>query len=518
MTPMTPPGKYAPPDAWEAHRGIISDLYLKQNMTLRRVMEVMEQEYDFHGTIKMYKLRISKWGLRKNFKRRDVDDLLRREQTQNGTSHIVVSRDRNVASGMAKAGTGNVYGGIQKLPKKATPKLKQTSTIQENASLPSPISCRAPSPEPPISFLFSLTTPDVVRVPEECMYLSQQYIYGAFSTGLWMPAIPEPECGVREAKILAWYNIIIGGSELFKQGKTKHAFKMFQDGFALYWSLLKMSDPRLLAYMYMAAIYLSDIVPELTRSMFKYAAGLCRVVYQSSQHPLYLYMDMLACMSTSEFRRNARALISCFLQSTETQLDSNSDLARSIMFLHSPVTAFLASKDLLDIAEVERTSARLVNKLEQMPLDTGSQVCRIKLHLINLYEEKNKFPEAHRLIAEVLGSDEIKRYPKHLHYLNYSMMIIARKEGNHGTILELADKVIGLCMNRLALGDQTGIGMSVSTLSTLEEYLREIGYVEKADKLRADVDAAVGEADGNEDILGSIDARAKQEEEEENDE
>lgn len=41
---------WATPGEWQAHRATISRLYIHQGKTLAEVMDIMQREYDFHGT------------------------------------------------------------------------------------------------------------------------------------------------------------------------------------------------------------------------------------------------------------------------------------------------------------------------------------------------------------------------------------------------------------------------------------------------------------------------------------
>ena len=68
--PMTPgAGQRIPTkDDWESHRTEITRLYQDEKRTLNEVMKFMLERYDFRATTKMYKTRISDWGLRRNLR------------------------------------------------------------------------------------------------------------------------------------------------------------------------------------------------------------------------------------------------------------------------------------------------------------------------------------------------------------------------------------------------------------------------------------------------------------------
>jgi hypothetical protein len=48
--PREAPTVWATPEAWDAHRSIITRLYIDQDRTLKGVMEIMQRDYHFFGT------------------------------------------------------------------------------------------------------------------------------------------------------------------------------------------------------------------------------------------------------------------------------------------------------------------------------------------------------------------------------------------------------------------------------------------------------------------------------------
>jgi hypothetical protein len=92
--------QWASPEGWEHHRKTIEKLYLDEDKTLKEVMSVMADQYGHKGTyvsfspkhvsfdtqqpnrlnsMKMYKSRITKWGLDKNHKASDMAFILRKK-------------------------------------------------------------------------------------------------------------------------------------------------------------------------------------------------------------------------------------------------------------------------------------------------------------------------------------------------------------------------------------------------------------------------------------------------------
>jgi hypothetical protein len=61
---------------WELYRDVIKGLY--NRMPLRDVISYMSEQYNFFATPRMYKLRLSQWGLNKYVKNRDMQTLVER--------------------------------------------------------------------------------------------------------------------------------------------------------------------------------------------------------------------------------------------------------------------------------------------------------------------------------------------------------------------------------------------------------------------------------------------------------
>jgi hypothetical protein len=76
-----------PPTAeeWERHRSLFTRLYVGENRTLKEIRQILARDYDFHATFvttaggssvvlliscreRMYKSRITQWGIGKNNK------------------------------------------------------------------------------------------------------------------------------------------------------------------------------------------------------------------------------------------------------------------------------------------------------------------------------------------------------------------------------------------------------------------------------------------------------------------
>ncbi|KIV80413.1 hypothetical protein PV11_07913 [Exophiala sideris] len=68
MAPARPTRRQAPSEVdWERIKPHLTQLYLEKNLRLKEVSATLAAEHNFHATTCMYKGRLNKWNLRKNF-------------------------------------------------------------------------------------------------------------------------------------------------------------------------------------------------------------------------------------------------------------------------------------------------------------------------------------------------------------------------------------------------------------------------------------------------------------------
>ncbi|EFX05364.1 hypothetical protein CMQ_3433 [Grosmannia clavigera kw1407] len=83
---------------WDMHRARITELYRDRGLHLDQVIEIMAREHGFYASPRMYKTRISKWAIDKNYKAADVACmlLLKRQRAAQGKASSFVLRGRRV--------------------------------------------------------------------------------------------------------------------------------------------------------------------------------------------------------------------------------------------------------------------------------------------------------------------------------------------------------------------------------------------------------------------------------------
>jgi hypothetical protein len=232
------------PDIWEQHRTTIKRLYLDEDKTLPQIKQIMEHEFKFKATSKMYKRRFTLWKIdSKNLKRAEVKQIARRkvERDAVGKSSRFFKKGREVnmadvrqylrkhgfstveqfnqaaspgeyngdivcstpSRSQASPGVDNYMFDVQDLAQDAgtrNPQDGQTSAAlsitgrdpisPESPSGPS--NCLAFSPVPWSRWLLSLSPvprilalPKALSLPERILSTLSSYLMGSFEMGAW---------------------------------------------------------------------------------------------------------------------------------------------------------------------------------------------------------------------------------------------------------------------------------------------------------------------------------------------
>ena len=124
---------------WEAHRGVLSELYMTEDHSLEQVMEHMSSIYDFHAKMRAYKERFKLWGFDKNVPARDMGiivALVEKRKREDGKDSQVFFRGRLIKP--------------MKMERFKRRKMVQEE-IGETVALPGHIRCETPPVEPSTS-------------------------------------------------------------------------------------------------------------------------------------------------------------------------------------------------------------------------------------------------------------------------------------------------------------------------------------------------------------------------------
>ncbi|KAF6844030.1 hypothetical protein CMUS01_01529 [Colletotrichum musicola] len=178
---MTSPGqsskprKRVPAEIWETKRPIITRLYQEEKRSLKEVMEIMERDYHFVATVKMYKSRIWKWGLDKKLKGDEVLAIMILKRDRDALKRPTEFRIRGQPVDLE-----NINRYLKRNPSLMA-KFRAGHTPSTQTTLE--VTCRTPSPPP--SPARALAPPTELQSSEQILCLFRDYVDGSFSSGAW---------------------------------------------------------------------------------------------------------------------------------------------------------------------------------------------------------------------------------------------------------------------------------------------------------------------------------------------
>lgn len=125
---------------WARVQPYITKLYSDEGKSLKELIERMKQDHDFHATARMYKHRLQKWGLDKNFKEKEVVhmSLVKRQRDALGKQSLFYVRGKQVD-----------WDQVEKyLHRRPDLQTKINAGMLKMSSSSSNVVCRSPSPDP----------------------------------------------------------------------------------------------------------------------------------------------------------------------------------------------------------------------------------------------------------------------------------------------------------------------------------------------------------------------------------
>ncbi|KAL7628663.1 hypothetical protein AAE478_000178 [Parahypoxylon ruwenzoriense] len=473
---------------WANYRDTITSLYLDQNKSLKEVMRIMREEYYFFATEKMYKIRFNRWGLHKKLRAHQVAELLvqRSRRAAVGKSSVSFVHGRKIdtdrldtylrrVSAARRVELEAILLGSVKLGR------GQRRNLED-------IICRTPSPEPgPVPRY--LDAPDGLRLPEECIQIVQNYVDGAFGAALWQTTSEKELVFPRKGK--TWLDPVSSARQLFMNGFTEQGFHMLRITFDDYRDVMVRQDPSLLVETCLALGALLQSGPGLAESLINYACGMSLIVF-GRQHPLHLLFLRLKDASPSEITQFAGMILQAYLQAIQlgsrlkpTYLASvyramlNSDFIET-----STAQRFL--RGLLDDLEVAASlTSDSPESLSAPPGDLCKDIELLQHHvswLFNLHNKPTEAKAAARTLAETRGRDvRLARFSAY----NMLRTLPTSNEVGDDEAVDLMRQALAICETQWGRVDNA----TVTVLATLQSYLRRLGYVDEAERVRKDFDA-----------------------------
>lgn len=431
----------------------------------------------------MYKSRLKQWGLRKNYRYEEVNEIIRQQATRvsagksAGSSGVAGSRVRKGDGRRGRLYRRPLESAVVRVGWKATKNnadapLSPSSVVAVLRQL-SPLGtasprCRVPTPkgQPEISFLFPLTPPPDLRYPEECQFHITRYCEGAFEKGLW--ELETPKWMETNRSIVDWFNRIALARGALAGGHTQQGFKLLQICFDEYKDLIINQDPRLMLYT-TNAIFLLVEYPDVVAMMMKYIANLSKIM-QGPLHPLHQIMASLERMGLTTMMEYARLIFNAQISEFERYLPKDNEVLQSMTVF---AIRNLAVSGLIDTEVAEA-------KLRVFPRGGKGDNGRISMALAQVLMMGARYSEARKICNELLesGTDRARTLAGGFD----TLFLICRLEGKEEYIRDASIRRINFTLK--TFGPESD--WTVDACSDYEKYLRDIDDIEGADKVFSD--------------------------------
>ncbi|MCJ1247032.1 hypothetical protein MMC30_004243 [Trapelia coarctata] len=250
---------------WDRHRATIEDLYREKNKTLTEVISIMERNHHFKATIKMYKNKITQWGLDKKNKENEIVAFIRKTTQRAAVGKKSVIRIR-----------GRVLD-----PEEAERYLKRKRLSIEIVRAQS-------APTPWTGMLHTQRGPEVFSIPEHIFTLIRDYITGSFESGTWISESCTSVKGSRDVEIALTNLVQCPGlaCNFFDDSLPEDGARMLVTAVASSQNLLIAEPPELMNYLFRLIFLLQARKrPEIIPHILGQFSAVATVVL-STGHPI----------------------------------------------------------------------------------------------------------------------------------------------------------------------------------------------------------------------------------------
>lgn len=431
----------------------------------------------------MYKTRFNRWGLQKTLRFKQVGELLRQttDRTPVGQDSIRILNGKQVDDMKLKR-----Y--IRNLPADKHNQLaeyvygKGTSPTQSSPSPPavSSVSCRVSSPNPSISYLFTLPSPEYLRIPEECMSTMRTYISGAVSSGLWSL---NPGDILRAGPHFGFYNLARTATKLLKAGQTKQAFQILQNCFHEYKALLLEQSPLLFLYTYVVGLTFANGHPELYGLFMRYVTNLAQIVHPGV-HPLHNLFGNMLRMEPEALKYNVVSLFRAYIHLCQLTPDSI-----AMLDVEGFISMYFGELKLHGLDVTEKTLRSMIVRLEPHRHVDVMEAIRVDARddLAATLTKQAKYDEAAAIIKESLESRILPEYPLLQASAYRNLFIIAKNTGDREEALRTGHRMVKFASDHWPLSNNK----TMIPLTDFVDYLRTINMDETADSIDKDFDDAM---------------------------
>ncbi|KAH6645464.1 hypothetical protein BKA67DRAFT_113182 [Truncatella angustata] len=451
--------QWATPEDFDRWRDLIVKLYMEDNRGLKEVKDMMANEHGFHATMKMYKYRLAKWNIHK-YKKQGKDSKMGTKASSTSAQkgrppRLIVVRPFEYEKPTRPSSIVARPLGLRGRP----------GNIVAKRQMQTPSSQR-------------LSTPEVLRLPEEVIQLSFRLGTGLIDLGLWnsRTEMENPESN-------KWWGRMILSSQFFDLKKYKQAFETLNTEFDRFASLLEHPDPGLLQGAYLAVLQLD---PQVARRFLEFAAEMAAIKLPAL-HPLRILLSRLNQTDMQELRHYAHQILESYLAALETKLGpSNSGVLVLYENLYDTLDFLSHEKGLhfVDPGAIHQRQLFQIQKLEALGLIPEAQSARIALAFA--FWRHGSWEDAEQINDGVL--EWLQTHPKEQHSKKLdlwdSLYLRFRCKTKIGT-MEDVTRVGREYIDTLERDVGPHNKRVIAAIGHLQEYYKDSGYLKEAEELES---------------------------------
>ncbi|KAE9364653.1 hypothetical protein N431DRAFT_354655 [Stipitochalara longipes BDJ] len=543
---------------WERHRPLIKRLYVDERMKLKEVVAIMASQHGHIATPKMYKDRINKWRLDKKNKESDMLAILRKKTQREAIGKRSSFRVRGQPVSMEEvlqyfkrkknmrdeeaynAPTPSDVSCRTPSPTPAPvyledydpvpatgpcswadrfaqaegnhyPSTKHHSYCTELNAWVIPPAGSAFDSEQIIQWTLedmynvisreegiprSPSTPQTLLVPERLFFTIKTYLDSQFQSRSWITdengfcTVRNTPEGVKSGAV-DFYTSCISAVSLLESGQLVEFRRLLAKAFRHAETLIRIQHPRTLDLVIEITLFLKRRQhPEIVKLLLGYLVNLSTIVWTKDHYLTHIWR-LVGMLEEDELEQTVIQSWRCTVDNFEKGLGQfhSTSLWNNLRFIgrvYSPPDAEPLLRTLLAQYEEKRSNLSNVQTLE---------ILRYLAH--NLLKE-GRYAEAEQLGFDIVSRAEEQEFifykTDSLRYLAYAQYYQNKRtlsENNLRRALQLAV-------------DSGGIAdpLSIDCLLTLEQWLREWGREDEADKLKEEIDVAIGRDEIDEEFDG----------------
>ncbi|KAF3008149.1 hypothetical protein E8E14_002840 [Neopestalotiopsis sp. 37M] len=285
-----PRGKaWASEEDWQNHRDVITRLWWEDDKPLKEVQAIMADKHDFHASDKMYKGRLKAWGLLKNLKSKDADQIMGLAKSGVATGPLVI-RGRNMGSKKWQ----------KRLNRVTAPDELTGSAMMGRRSSGLVIALPLPG---------HLAAPDTLRLTEAGLIAIRDFATLQFTSQAWdLSGLPYD---FDSDKTDNWSTgIMLAAQNLVKDRTSANNFAILNKCFDQYQAVVEQASPMLIPSTLNNVIRLLP-VPEISQSLLSYAANLINIRL-GEDHPLSRLLSQLNILGAAQVPLVARTILNAY--------------------------------------------------------------------------------------------------------------------------------------------------------------------------------------------------------------